>query len=491
MASLLRRRSLPRQAIELLEPRIIGRDVRAVRGKVELRRTLARSGALVARLIALVTLDVSGIAIAIYSGLVVKELAAGRPVFWGLAWRAESAWLPFITLVVVLVFARSHLYGPRGERPGGPAIVSSLALSALVVAVFALATGHRYQTFSIYFWTFAGSAVLVPTLRASFDVVTWSVAHALGQRRRLVVCGSDDDAAAIAEALEESHSGGVEVVAVVAAPGDIAAAVAEHEPQDVILAHAPDDAVLLDALEVCDAADVRLRIVPTAARLLARETVYVPGQAVPLFEVRPPTLSGVDWLAKRAFDLVVALCTLIVLAPLLAVIAISVKLTSRGPVLYRDERVGIGERPFAMLKFRSMRLGADREQALLEAANEADGAIFKIRRDPRLTPVGRLLRRLSLDELPQLVNVLRGEMSLIGPRPLPMRDYARLEPWHRKRYLVLPGITGLWQISGRSNLGFDDMVRLDFFYLEHWSVWLDVTILARTPAAVLSGRGAF
>ena len=185
-----RRRSLPRQAIELLEPRIIGRDVRAVRGQVELRRTLARAVALAARLLALVTLDVSGIAIAIYSGLVVKELVAGRPVFWGLAWRAESAWLPFISLVVVLVFARSHLYGPRGERPGGPAIVSSLALSALVVAVFALATGHRYQTFSIYFWTFAGSAVLVPTLRASFDIVTWSLAHALGQRRRLVVCGS-------------------------------------------------------------------------------------------------------------------------------------------------------------------------------------------------------------------------------------------------------------------------------------------------------------
>jgi lipopolysaccharide/colanic/teichoic acid biosynthesis glycosyltransferase len=173
------------------------------------------------------------------------------------------------------------------------------------------------------------------------------------------------------------------------------------------------------------------------------------------------------------------------------VIAVLVKLTSRGPVLYRDERVGIGERPFAMLKFRSMRLHADREQAQLEEANEADGAIFKIRRDPRLTPIGRILRRLSLDELPQLVNVLRGEMSLIGPRPLPMRDYARLEPWHRKRYLVLPGITGLWQISGRSNLGFDDMVRLDFYYLEHWSVWLDVTILARTPAAVLTGRGAF
>jgi lipopolysaccharide/colanic/teichoic acid biosynthesis glycosyltransferase len=128
---------------------------------------------------------------------------------------------------------------------------------------------------------------------------------------------------------------------------------------------------------------------------------------------------------------------------------------------------------------------------VLEAHNEAGGAIFKMRRDPRITPVGRFLRRFSLDELPQLLNVLRGEMTLVGPRPLPMRDYALLEPWHRKRYLVLPGVTGLWQTSGRSNLHFDDLVRLDFYYLENWSIWLDVAILARTPAAVILGRGAY
>jgi lipopolysaccharide/colanic/teichoic acid biosynthesis glycosyltransferase len=134
---------------------------------------------------------------------------------------------------------------------------------------------------------------------------------------------------------------------------------------------------------------------------------------------------------------------------------------------------------------------AGRQQELLERANEATGALFKIREDPRVTRVGGVLRRLSLDEIPNVVNVLRGEMSLVGPRPLPLRDYERLEPWHRRRYNVLPGITGLWQVAGRSDLTFDDLVRLDFYYLENWSIWLDISILFRTPAAILSRRGAY
>jgi lipopolysaccharide/colanic/teichoic acid biosynthesis glycosyltransferase len=151
----------------------------------------------------------------------------------------------------------------------------------------------------------------------------------------------------------------------------------------------------------------------------------------------------------------------------------------------------VGEHEFPMFKFRTMIQGADRLQARLEEENEAGGALFKMRDDPRVTRVGALLRRLSLDELPQVLNVLRGEMSLVGPRPLPLRDYAKLESWHRKRYLVLPGITGLWQISGRSNLSFDDLVRLDFYYLENWSIWLDISILVKTIPAVLGARGAY
>jgi lipopolysaccharide/colanic/teichoic acid biosynthesis glycosyltransferase len=134
---------------------------------------------------------------------------------------------------------------------------------------------------------------------------------------------------------------------------------------------------------------------------------------------------------------------------------------------------------------------AEQRQADLESLNEASGPLFKIRRDPRLTPVGRVLRRFSLDELPQLANVLRGQMSLVGPRPLPERDFERLEEWHKKRYLVLPGMTGLWQVSGRSELDFDDLVRLDFLYLERWSVGLDLAIILKTIPAVIKGRGAF
>jgi lipopolysaccharide/colanic/teichoic acid biosynthesis glycosyltransferase len=144
-----------------------------------------------------------------------------------------------------------------------------------------------------------------------------------------------------------------------------------------------------------------------------------------------------------------------------------------------------------MLKFRTMFAGAAGKQASLEERNEATGALFKIRDDPRVTAVGRFLRRFSIDEIPNVINVLRGEMSLVGPRPLPLRDYNRLETWHRRRSNVLPGMTGLWQIAGRSDLSFDDLVRLDFYYLENWSLWLDITILIKTLPAVVATRGAY
>ena len=182
---------------------------------------------------------------------------------------------------------------------------------------------------------------------------------------------------------------------------------------------------------------------------------------------------------------------LVVGLPLWLLVVLAIKLDSRGPVFFVDRRVGVGEREFPMLKFRTMLADAAALQDELEESNEASGALFKIKDDPRVTRVGRVLRRLSLDEIPQIVNVLRGQMSLVGPRPLPLRDYRLLEDWHRARYAVLPGMTGLWQISGRSGLDFDDLVRLDFTYLENWSVWLDITIIAKTIPAVLTRRGAY
>jgi lipopolysaccharide/colanic/teichoic acid biosynthesis glycosyltransferase len=201
--------------------------------------------------------------------------------------------------------------------------------------------------------------------------------------------------------------------------------------------------------------------------------------------------AGTDWAVKRAFDLAVSVVVIVVGLPVWLLIAALIKLTSPGPVFYRDPRVGLGERTFHLFKFRTMYADAADRRAELLTQNEAEGALFKIRDDPRVTKVGAVLRRLSVDELPNMLNVLRGEMSLVGPRPLPAADYALLEDWHRKRSFVLPGMTGLWQISGRSDLSFDDLVRLDFYYLENWSIWLDITILAKTVPAVVSKRGAY
>jgi lipopolysaccharide/colanic/teichoic acid biosynthesis glycosyltransferase len=194
---------------------------------------------------------------------------------------------------------------------------------------------------------------------------------------------------------------------------------------------------------------------------------------------------------KRAFDIAVSTGLIVLASPFWALIALAVKLDSSGPIFYRDRRIGLGQQEFGMFKFRSMYVDSNLRQAALEASNEASGPLFKIKDDPRVTKIGGFLRRYSLDELPQVLNVLRGEMSLVGPRPLPLRDYVQLEDWHRKRYLVLPGMTGLWQVSGRIDLSFDDLVRLDFYYLENWSIWLDISILAKTLPAVAARRGAY
>jgi exopolysaccharide biosynthesis polyprenyl glycosylphosphotransferase len=273
---------------------------------------------------------------------------------------------------------------------------------------------------------------------------------------------------------------------------EIPAILESARPDELILSEADfDELTVLDIVERAHRAGVKVRLAPNTTELLVQKGEYAPVQGVLLFDLRPPILSGWGWLAKRTFDLVGSALIVLVGLPLWLLIALAIKLDSRGPVLYVDRRVGVGEREFGMLKFRTMVADAAARQSELEEANEASGALFKIRDDPRVTRVGRVLRRFSLDELPQLGNVLRGQMSLVGPRPLPLRDYELLEDWHRARYLVLPGMTGLWQISGRSGLSFDDLVRLDFAYLETWSIWLDISIIARTIPAVLSGRGAY
>jgi exopolysaccharide biosynthesis polyprenyl glycosylphosphotransferase len=216
---------------------------------------------------------------------------------------------------------------------------------------------------------------------------------------------------------------------------------------------------------------------------------------IPLVELTPISFSLWQEFVKRALDVTLAVSLLVILAPLMIAIAILIKLTSNGPIFYKSPRVGKGGRHFTFLKFRSMEVASDLLRSALQ--NEKNGHLFKLRNDPRVTPVGKILRRYSLDELPQLVNVLRGEMSIVGPRPLPAEDLdpdgmsRRFALWAEQRSRVHPGITGLWQIHGRSDLEFEEMIRFDLEYIQNWSLLGDFRILLATPAFVLNGAGAY
>jgi exopolysaccharide biosynthesis polyprenyl glycosylphosphotransferase len=471
------------------------RDVRALRPYVLQRaplRTLLRR-ALSA--VTLAALDTLGLALGIYLALVLRSGVYGDPILWSLLWRTEvDEWLPFLIPIMLLVFWQAGLYAPRERRAGLGRVASSLLLLAAIVIAFGYGTGYDFNTSGLIPTALVLCGASMGILRAAYDSAAVELERLFHARRRALLIG-DAESNAILERMLSGNRGGIAYEFVdgrLTAGTSLADRLADVRPDEVILNEGDfDEAAVLEIVETAHRGGVRVRVAPKTTDLLIERGEYVPGQGMPLFELRPPVLAGTDWALKRAFDLAVSALIVVLGIPVWLLIAAAIKLDSRGPVLYRDRRIGVGEREFGMLKFRTMVEGASERQEELEERNEAPGALFKIRRDPRVTRVGRLLRKVSLDELPQLLNVLGGRMSLVGPRPLPIRDYERLDDWHRKRYLVLPGITGLWQISGRSNLTFDDLVRLDFYYIENWSIWLDISILFRTPFAILSGRGAY
>jgi exopolysaccharide biosynthesis polyprenyl glycosylphosphotransferase len=457
-----------------------------------------------ARIVILLALDFVGVFLAIFTALALKaELRTSLDA--GSVFHQTKEIVAFAYLVTVLLFARSSLYSDRALRPGLTRILASLFQVAAVSLVFAVVNGRTFSSFYLFYGSLLFALVYVSSLRFVYEATSGFLLRAAGYRRRTVVVGTGHHIDAVARALSVGPHSPVDVVGFVSLRprpdnglrslgtlAGIGRVIEAHRIDEVIIADS--DFPQLEAVELidqCHQRGVRVRIAPSTMEILIHRAEFVPGQSVPLFELKPPVFEGVDFVVKRTFDLVVATLLLVVLSPLLLVILIAVRLTSRGPILYRSIRPGIGGVPFACIKFRTMHNDADQRQADLESLNEQTGALFKIRDDPRLTRVGKHLRRFSLDELPQLLNVVRGEMSLVGPRPLPQRDFEQLEPWHMKRYLVLPGITGLWQVSGRAELGFDDLVRLDFLYLERWSVFLDLTILVKTVPAVFTRRGAF
>jgi exopolysaccharide biosynthesis polyprenyl glycosylphosphotransferase len=275
-------------------------------------------------------------------------------------------------------------------------------------------------------------------------------------------------------------------------PADLPRLVDELEVDWVILAFSrASHEETLDLLRAARRPDVHLSIVPRFFEVFASNATIQELEGMPVVNLPPMRLSRGVRLTKRAVDATVAAAGLILLSPLLAAMAAAIRLESRGPVLFRQERHGRGGSVFRIAKFRTMRVGAEGERSALAPLNEMGGALFKIKDDPRITRVGGVLRRWSLDELPQLWNVLKGEMSLVGPRPFVVHESRQITGWASRRLDITPGITGLWQVSGRNDLPFEEMVKLDYIYVTNWSLWWDIKILAQTIPVVASRRGAY
>ena len=327
-------------------------------------------------------------------------------------------------------------------------------------------------------------------------------------QRRTVLVGARDTVVDLAARMRKAHETGFEVVGVcvpggtrrpspvagVPVLGDVgqAAEVALSAGADAV-AVAPSDAATPQAIKQLawdlEPSGAELLVMPALADVAAPRLVVTPVDGVPCVAVAPPQFTGGQNALKRAFDVVVATCALAVLALPLLLVAAAVRLTSPGPALFRQERVGLRGEPFQVFKFRTMRVGA--EAALEEALGGEAGLFYKPKDDPRVTRIGKFLRRYSIDEFPQLLNVLRGDMSLVGPRPQVPLEVAQYDAAVRRRLLVKPGMTGLWQVSGRNDLPVDQSVRLDLYYVENWTLLGDVGILLRTARAVVSRQGAY
>ncbi|KQQ01614.1 hypothetical protein ASG06_13225 [Rathayibacter sp. Leaf185] len=309
--------------------------------------------------------------------------------------------------------------------------------------------------------------------RVEYDVVGVALADPTGDQRSICVRGRS--------------------LPIVGTVDRVPQSVVERRADAVIVAGPVDggDAFLRRLCWALEPFAVELVLAPGLSSVAGPRIHWRPVDGLPLMRVEPPRYSGPRHALKRAVDVIVASAALLVLAPALALLAVLIKRDSAGPALFRQQRVGRAGRTFTMLKFRSMTVDAEARLVELQAANEGSGLLFKLREDPRVTPLGRVLRRYSLDELPQFWNVLRGSMSLVGPRPPLPSEVARYDETVNRRLYIKPGITGLWQTGGRSELDWEDGIRLDLYYVENWSLAGDLLILWRTLRVMLRPVGAY
>jgi exopolysaccharide biosynthesis polyprenyl glycosylphosphotransferase len=413
-----------------------------------------------------------------------------------------------------VIFSAFGLYGSRrlGDRKQEVVDVLKAASTATLVLGLAAAIFRvRMITlaFIVVFWVMS-SLILILCRLLMREILAWVRRHGRNLRHVLIV-GTNPRALEFARIIDdrpelgylligfadeewtENRGFGTNGKSIVTDLGHFSAFLREHIVDEVAIA-LPMKSFYSQAARVVAACQEQGVIVRVLAGIFDLQKGWVnnrqlDGTAAAIFS---PTLSeGWPMVCKQLLDTFISSLLLIMLAPIFLIVAILIKLDSTGPVFFVQERVGLNKRRFRMYKFRTMAGDAEKRQSDLESLNEADGPVFKIKNDPRVTRLGRFLRKASIDELPQFLNVLKGDMSLVGPRPLPIRDYQGFDQdWVRRRFSVRPGITCLWQINGRSSVSFREWMELDLHYIDHWSFWLDVEVIAKTIPAVLKGVGA-
>ena len=440
---------------------------------------------------------VLGDALAIALGYVVVLLAAGYP--HGRAWWSTVALIATATVVGVLCIRGQGLFLAR---------VSAVRIVELTrsTRAFALLGGSMIVIDRMVHFGFRVRYIVLAAIFSwAFFVVgrsgfrSWiSVKRGRGEhQRRIILVGSDAEVARLVELFATHPELGMAVDGVAGNRDEAIrnglgsmwlgeaeqteGLVRQHDVSGVVVSPASLTASRLNLLiRNLQTRNVHVHLATGVAGIDAGRLRTVPMSYEPLLYVEAPSLSKAQLVVKRFFDVVVSLLVLAIAAPLLLVVALLIKAQDRGPVFFHQERVGRAGKPFRLLKFRTMRVDAEEQLARLMQENQRNGPLFKMERDPRVTRVGRLLRETSLDELPQLINVLRGEMSLVGPRPALPSEVAVFAPELRQRELVLPGITGLWQVEARDNPSFEAYRRLDLFYVENWSITMDLLIMLAT-----------
>jgi exopolysaccharide biosynthesis polyprenyl glycosylphosphotransferase len=442
------------------------------------------------------------VATLVSSDIISLILAWKLAVFYGTPvdspWTQKASFLLLVLTVEIGMIATKGLYKPGINRRNYPGLIQAVSLSEIFLLLIAfLYEPDSYVSRSTFllFWLF--SVVFTCSGRFLCDTTTRLLRNRGAIRHPVFLITDPEDKEAHIRLIERENCYTVQGMA----DSSCLDLMNRETTFDYIRTQGIEEAfvswnALKNRLYVCwrfQTAGITLRILPIKGEVRPPKSVLWMIGEVPCMTIPAPIIAGTDFWLKRCFDLVCSSILILVFSPIYLAIAILIKLDSPGSVFFRQNRVGLHGKTFKIWKFRTMVTNAEKLQATLEAKNEIkDGVLFKMKDDPRITQLGKFLRRYSLDELPQLFNVIVGEMSLVGPRPLPMRDVEKFQRKHFIRQEVLPGITGLWQVSGRSNIeNFEDAVKLDIAYIEDWSLWLDLKILLQTIKVVLDKTGAY